>query len=381
MLTSVNPRQRADGAARAAPAGLPVVQPEPGRVAVVLNRNARHVNDRLARTIERIVGKDNVFLSRNLDEAEAISREVVQRNYGTVVSGGGDGTLMRCVNMVHRYVREANNWRIERHYRYGEPQALLANPRFAVLKLGTGNGMSSVIGCANPLDDLRRIVDFVPARSQSIPLIENDQERFFFGGCGYDSQILDDYNRLKARARNPLFKFLMQNVSGYLLALLGRTIPRVILGRAETMEARIVNQGRAFYVDPRRGDFVEELEPGAVLFEGKARVVSAGTAPFYGYGFKMFPFARMMPNMMQLRVATVNPLAVVPFGLPALWRGSYRNPKACFDFLVENVSVELDQPFPFQHSGDAQGLRDRLDLRIADDNLELVDLYRPRRLN
>ena len=95
----------------------------------------------------------------------------------------------------------------------------------------------------------------------------------------------------------------------------------------------------------------------------------------------MFPFARMMPDMMQLRIGTMGPLSVLPFKLPALWRGSYRDPDRCFDFLVENVSVEFDQPIPFQHSGDAQGLRDRLDLRVADDKLELVDLYRPRRLN
>jgi diacylglycerol kinase family enzyme len=363
------------------PAELPVLQPDPTRIAVLLNRNARHVNDRVARRLERIIGKDHVFLTNTLDEAEAFSREVVQRGYGTIVSGGGDGTLMRLVNMVHRYVKEANAWRIERYHRYGEMQGLLTNPRFAFLKLGTGNGMSHIVGSGNAPRDLKNIVDFVPGRTQVIPLIEQDDERFFFGGCGYDSQILDDYNSLKARAKNPVFKFLMQNVTGYLMALFGRTIPKIVTGRAERIEARIVNRGRAFYVDPRRGDSVEAIAPGETLFEGRVRIVSAGTTPFFGYGFKVFPFARMMPNMMHLRVGTVGPLRLVPWHLKGLWQGTYRNPEGMFDFLVEDVSVELDKPFPFQHSGDAQGLRDRLDLKIADDNLELVDLYRPRRTN
>jgi diacylglycerol kinase family enzyme len=375
MLKPVEPERRAEPR----PAELPIVQPDPGRIAVLLNRNARHVSDRVARRLANVVGKDHVFQTGTVDEAEAVSREVVQRGYGTIVSGGGDGTLMRLVNLVHRYVQEANSWRVERFHRYGETQGLLAHPRFAFLKLGTGNGVSHVVGSRNPVRDLQKIVDFVPGRTQSIPLIEQEEELFFFGGCGYDSQILDDYNSLKARARNPLFKALMQNLSGYLMAIFGRTIPRLLLGRAEKVDARIVNRGRAYYVNPRRGDYSEEVPPGETLFEGRVRVVAVGTAPYFGYGFKAFPFARMMPGMMSLRVATVGPLRLVPWHFGSLWNGTYRNADGLFDFLVEDVEVELDRPAPFQHSGDAQGLRDKLDLKIADDNLELVDMYRPRR--
>jgi diacylglycerol kinase family enzyme len=367
--------------AKRIPTELTVQQPDPGRIAVLLNRNARKVNDRVAKQLEHIVGKDHVFQTHNLEEAESFSREVVQRGYGTVVSGGGDGTLSRIANLVHRYVRDANDWRIERFHRYGETQPLLKNPRFAFLRLGTGNGMSNIVGSGKPSHDLQKIVDYVPGRTQTIPLIELDGERFFFGGCGYDSQILDDYNQLKARAKNILFKLLMQNVTGYLMAIFGRTIPRLVTGTGEKMEARVVNQGRAFYVDPRRGDYVLEVQPGATLFEGRARIVSAGTTPFFGYGFKVFPFARMMPGMMHLRIATLGPLRLVPWHIRSVWKGTYRHPTGILDFLVEKVAIELDRPFPYQHSGDAQGLRDRLDFQIAPEGLELVDLYRPRRMS
>ncbi len=379
MLTPVRPVS-ADSALGTVPAELQWQTPDPSKVAVLLNRNARRVTDRVARGLERVVGSDHVFQSRTLDEAEAFSREIVQRGYGTVVCGGGDGTLMRVVNLVQRYIDESNRWRIERYTRCGEKQALLKKPRFAFLKLGTGNGMGQVIGAGNPAVDLQHIVDYVPGRTKTIPLIEQEGERFVFGGVGYDSQILNDYNWLKARAHNPIFKAIMQNAIGYLVAILGRTVPRLVLGLAEKLEARVVNNGRAFYIDPRRGDFAEEIAPGETLFEGPARLISAGTVPFFGAGFKMFPFARLMPGMMNLRIGTVGPLRLLPV-IPKLWNGTYRKPSGLNDFIVESVSIELARPFPFQHSGDAQGLRDRLDLKIADDSLEIIDLYRPRRTN
>jgi len=358
-------------------AKMPRTKPDPGKIAVLLNRNARRVTDKVARQFERIVGSDHVFQSHTLDEAEAFAREIVQRGYGTIVCGGGDGTLMRAVNLVHRYIAEANQWRAERYKRCGQEQALIENPRFAFLKLGTGNGMRQVVGANKPHVDLQKIVDFVPGRTQTIPLIDLDGERFFFGGAGYDSQILDDYNWIKARAKNRLFKAIMQNAVGYLVALFARTVPRLV-AHGTHLEGRIVNRGRAYFVDPRRGDFVQEIPAGETLFEGNMRSVLAGTVGFFGAGFRIFPFARMMPGLMNLRIATLGPLRLVPV-IPKLWSGTYRNASGLFDFLVENVSIELEHPFPFQHSGDAQGLRDRLDLRIADDTLELIDLYRPRR--
>ncbi len=377
MLTSIRPSGIAAPRQKSF-AQLPRIKPDIRRVAVLLNRNARRVTPFLTREIEAIVGPSHVYQSDTLDEAEGCCREIVQRGYGTVVCGGGDGTLMQAVNMVQRYLGEANAWRTERFTRFGEWQALLAQPRFAALKLGTGNGMSQVVGSHHPTWDLKRIVDYAPMRTQSVPLIEMDGERFFFGGMGYDSVILDDYNWIKSRAKNRLFKALMQNVSGYLIAVFGRTIPRMLTGRVDKIEARVVNLGRAYYVDPRRGDVLQEVPAGEVLFEGDCRIIAAGTTPFFGYGFRVFPFARMSPDLMQLRIGKTGPMRLLPF-LPSLWRGTYRNPDQMFDFLVERVSVELKTPYPFQHSGDAQGMRDRLDLHLADDKLELVDLYPPRR--
>jgi diacylglycerol kinase family enzyme len=360
-------------------APLPSVSPDHSRVAVLLNRNARRVSDKLARELESIVGPGNLFYSRSLEDAESFAREIVQRGYGTVACGGGDGTLTRAVNLIQRYVNEANTWRLERYRRYGEWQTLLQSPRFALLRLGTGNGLAPVVGAGDPVADLTHIVGSVPTRHRALPMIDVGGERCFFTGLGYDSLLLNDYNWLKGHLRSRLLKPLSTGVVGYFAAALSRTLPNVAFRGAGRLEARVVTRAPAYYVDPRSGDALEELEPGTVLFEGPASMIGAGTTPYYGYGFKMYPFSQLMPGMLNLRIAHLGPMAAVAH-LRSIWKGSYRDANRIFDFLATDVDVELEQPFPFQHSGDAQGMRKNLRWHVAEDRLHLLDMHRPRRV-
>ena len=356
---------------------LPVSSPDPGRIAVLLNRNARRVTDRLAKRMERVVGSQHMYYSRSLDEAQELTREIVQRGYGTVVCGGGDGTLAQAINLVRSYVDESNAWRQQRYQRFGEVQALLEMPRFAFLKLGTGNGIQRLVGAQAPLEDLARIVDYVPGRTFELPLVESNGERFFFGGMGYDSMLLNDYTALKSATQSRLLRPFMHTMAGYVGALLTRTLPRVVRGADATrLEARITTRGKAYFMDPRRGDAALAIEPGSVLYEGKARMIAAATSPYFGYGIRMFPFSNTIPRMMQIRVTTIGPFGCLA-NLPAIWKGTYRNPKCVYDFLAEDIHIELARPFPFQHSGDAQGMRSDLSLRIAPDPLKLVDYMAP----
>jgi diacylglycerol kinase family enzyme len=357
-------------------APLPAERSDVGRVAVLLNKNARRVNDALAKDLESVVGKDNLFYSRSLDEAEAFAREIVQRGYGTVVCGGGDGTLARTVNLIQHYVAETNHWRSERYRRYGEWQSLLVTPRFGFLRLGTGNAIGRLTGAGEPMTDLARMVRDGVKATCSLPLIDLDGERCFFAGMGYDSLLLNDYNWLKARTQNPLGKRLMHSVVGYFAALMARTLPSILLRDAANLRARVTTRARAYFVDPRKGDAVSEIDAGTTLFEGPAAFIGAGTSPFYGYGMKIFPFARMMPGMMNLRVANIGPVSTLS-NLPSLWKGSYRNSESVFDFLASDVEIDLADPYPFQHSGDAQGLRKSVRMRIAEEPLDLVDLHHP----
>ena len=101
-------------------AELPTVQPDERKIAVLLNRNAKQVSDAIVKRVERIVGRDHVYYSRSLEEGEAFAREIVQKGYGTIVSGGGDGTLSQTINMIHRYIKESNQWRVQRFERFGD---------------------------------------------------------------------------------------------------------------------------------------------------------------------------------------------------------------------------------------------------------------------
>lgn len=353
---------------------LPANELDPARVAVLLNRNARRVSDRLARQMERIVGRENLYYSHSLEEAEAFCREIVQRGYGTVVCGGGDGTLVRAFNLVHRYVEESNTWRLERYRRFGEVQSRLVLPRFAFLNLGTGNGLRNVVGAKSPLHDLRTIVEDVPLSTRSVPLISGQGDHFTFGGMGYDSLLLNDYNWLREHVRGRIARPVVQTVAGYFAALFTRTLPRALRER-DMLRARVVTQSDGYYVDPRRGDAAVLVPAGSVLHEGPVAMVGMGTTPFFGYGLKIFPFASMMPGMMQLRITNNGPLATLAH-LPSVWRGTYRNRATVFDYLVKDVSIELDRRFPFQHSGDDQGPTSNVQLAVADESLTLVDLYK-----
>ncbi len=365
--------------ARLGVAPLPAVSPDHSRVAVLLNRNARRVSDKLARKMEEIVGAGNLFYSRSLEEAEAFTREIVQRGYGTVACGGGDGTLARAINLVQRYVHEANAWRVERYRRYGEWQTLLTAPRFAFLRLGTGNALGPIVGAGHPLEDLSHIVSQPIARNHTLPMIDVGGERCFFAGLGYDSLILNDYNWLRNRTKNPLARPFMHSVLGYAAAIAARTLPNVLFRGASHLSAHVVTRAPAYYIDPRRGDALEEVAPGTTLYEGPAVMVGAGTTPYYGFGLKVYPFAGMMPGMMNLRIAHVGPFKALSH-IAAIWKGAYRDADGIYDFFASDVEIELEQPFPFQHSGDAQGMRKSLRWTVAEDKLDLLDLHRPRRV-
>ena len=47
------------------------------------------------------------------------------------------------------------------------------------------------------------------------------------------------------------------------------------------------------------------IKKGAVLFEGPAKVVAASTIPYYGFGFRFFPYAEDREDRMHLRISNI----------------------------------------------------------------------------
>src|SRR3954454_20965640 len=85
----------------AAPASKPTAA---GRVAVVVNGNAKSVTTEVIETLDQILDSGDLFVSRRVEESEGIARTLVDRGYSTILTGGGDGTFTVVVTAV---VKEA----------------------------------------------------------------------------------------------------------------------------------------------------------------------------------------------------------------------------------------------------------------------------------
>jgi diacylglycerol kinase family enzyme len=332
------------------------------RIAVVVNGNARSVNDEVIATLDQILLGGDLFVSRRLRDAREIARTLVSRGYGTVLTGGGDGTFSV---MVTEVVREAR--------RQNKPL-----PRFGLLQLGTGNALAWVVGASKAKGrglaaDIQRLR--VDAGSRAIRLIEVEDFITPFCGFGADALVLRDYADVKTLlSRTPLKRYAAGPLS-YGIAAATRSLPSLVLRKMP--HCRVTNEGGdAYRVGPNGKIVGPPIRNGEVIYEGPMRITAMSTIPYYGFGFRVFPFAEDRDDRMHLRIAT---LGVVPFvkNLHALWRGSYENAEFIFDYLVESVLVEMDPPTPFQIGGDSRGERSCVRAGLSPQAIRLVDFYAP----
>ena len=332
------------------------------RIAVVVNGNAKNATADVISTLDQILSGGDLFVSRKLSDARHIAKTLVARGYGTVLTGGGDGTF---TVMVTEVVHEAR--------RYGKPL-----PRFGLLKLGTGNSLAWVVG-AQGADkhelqaDIRRLIE--DAGSRSMRLIEVEGFIAPFCGLGADALVLADYGKVKgALSKTPLARIAPGPLS-YILATTTRSIPRFF--GLKMPHCRVRNDGaEAFRLGPKGSVIGPPVPTGQTLYEGPMRICALSTIPYYGYGFRMFPYAEERPDRMHLRGATMTPLEFVRH-FNEMWRGDYDNPSTLFDYLVESLSIELDPPTDFQIGGDPRGKRAKLEISLSPTPIQLVDFYAP----
>merc|ERR1719506_852928 len=95
----------------------------------MLSLNARGVNGATVRAAREALGEAHVFATASLDEAEVAARVIVDRGYGVVLAGGGDGTLASTVAFLRAAAGD-----------------LAAVPAIAALPLGTGNAVARYVG-------------------------------------------------------------------------------------------------------------------------------------------------------------------------------------------------------------------------------------------
>lgn len=333
-----------------------------GRVAVVVNGNAKRVDREVISTLDRILSGGDLFVSRSIDDAADIARTLVDRGYHTVLTGGGDGTF---TVMVTEVIREAR--------RQARPA-----PRFGLLKLGTGNALAWVVGAGSAggvAADVRRLHD--DTGSRPLRLVEVDDTFAPFAGLGVDAEVLQDYAAVKGRLLRTPLASVAPGALSYAVAAVTRSIPSYLFRRMPHL--RVVNTGGPAHRIGARGALVgRAILPGEVIYEGRARVATCSTIPYFGFGFRFFPFAEERADRMHLRISTITSADFVRH-FPAIWRGEFDDPGVLFDYLVESVKITADPPTPFQIGGDAQGARGEVALRLSPEPIRLVDFYAPPR--
>ncbi len=349
-------------------------RPSP-KVAVLLNANARSVSDRVVRSISEVLPREDLYLSRSIEEARQIAAEVTRRGYDTVLTGGGDGTFVGYFNAL-REVRGFTSTR-----RDGSAQPALAPsplPRMGVLRLGTGNALAGYTGAsplrrAGVLEDIVRVRSGQVGETRRLDLVETEGIAAPFAGVGLDALILNNYIRWKKLLGHGPLRLLGEGNLGYGLSIALLSLPESIL--RSLPEVEVVNTGApAIPVDVDGRPTGPAIPTGAVLYRGPMRIASVGTVPNFGYGFKIFPAAGSMAGRMQLRVTAASVFETL-WNLPAIWRGYYRSP-SIHDFMVTAVTIRGEREMPFQVGGDAMGWRREVHLSVADEPAEVLDFRR-----
>ncbi|HZZ83034.1 MAG TPA: diacylglycerol kinase family protein [Anaeromyxobacteraceae bacterium] len=327
-------------------------------LAVLLNANAKQVNGRVRQELADVVPHEHLFFSKDPDDARAIADTVIRRGYGTVFTGGGDGTFVSWVNHI-----------LDRSERRSAP-----TPRFGVLALGTGNAVAEVVGARadTHVADLRRFMGGEVPFVRPIGLLTCNGRRTPFAGVGLDAAVINDYNWWKERVQGTRMACLGLGPSGYGLAVAMRTVPRYLAERRPAY-CEIVNEGRAAWqLDAHGAPVGQSIRKGELLYAGPCMMAAASTVPYYGLKLKAFPFADQRPGMMQVRVATEVSVPSVLMNLRQIWDGSFSHP-GLLDFHAESVSLRFERPVPLQVGGDAEGWRDEVRFAMASRSIDLVD--------
>jgi hypothetical protein len=272
------------------------------------------------------------------------------------VSAGGDGTAVVLLNALR------------------EGSAAAPGPALGLLPLGTGNGWANVTGAPAWRKGVARL-GVLAERGGPLPLRRFDLVEVGglvapFAGTGWDAEIIDDFHAQKTgfgllpdRSRN--------GVAGYLQGLFTRTIPRHLT--EPQVDVEIVNTGAdALTVDDRgRPVPVPHGGHGAVLYRGPTSVCGVATTAEWGFGFRAFPFAGLVPRRFCLRIYAGRALEATA-RMRQLWTGSHPLAKM-HTWLLTRCKATFSRAVPFQVGGDRMGTRSEIEYAVASDQVDVLD--------
>jgi diacylglycerol kinase family enzyme len=347
---------------------IPPAEPSPeSPVAIVLNANARQVTPKAIRSLSHVVSEEDLFISHSPMQMRRIARTLLDRRYPVVFCGGGDGTFVAVVNEVFQQLEQNGS----------KTATARRPPRFGILKLGTGNGLASLVR-ASPARGDQMVEDVLRAKAGEAPgvrrldLLLVEGKRTPFAGLGVDGKLLNDYVWVRSHLAKGVLKGLLSGTGGYVSAVALKTLPHY-LTHSTAVECEVVNglASEAYRLAPDGSSVGEPIAPGEPIYRGRLMMAAASTIPFYGFGLKIFPFAGRRRGMMHLRVGSVSPPAILA-NLTALWNGRWF-PKGIHDFYAQEVAIKFEEPMPLQVGGDAEGYRNEISFGVARGQVELLD--------
>ena len=321
--------------------------------AVMLNANARQMNDEVVERVSRMVTPENLYVSQSPADALAITEDISARNIPTVFTGGGDGTFAQFVN----------DWK---------SVGSTALPHIGVLGLGTGNAVAGMVSSGNYEVDLNSYLNTAHRDVAPLQLVQVDDAHVPFGGLGLDAELLSDYHASKRRdGAGAVLSGMASRRGQYMTALFTKTLPRRMTSSNARIRTniRIINEGPVAYA-LHGGEPVKAYGQGEVLDEGPATSTIFGTAAYYGYGLSALPYATQRPGFFQLRTMTMGVWKTLA-NLSSIRNGSYKGGDV-LDWHVSSVRLEMEHAVPFQHAGDVQEKRSEVTLSMSPQTVELL---------
>ena len=127
------------------------------RSAFILNANAKSVTDRVVAQLVRLIPSGDLFYSKSMQDSEHYCQTILERGYGFVFSGGGDGTAVNAINTLTRISKRQRDIQL---------------PKIGILRLGTGNAMAQVVSAQKPFWDVSHIVQGGAIGQRQLQLVE-----------------------------------------------------------------------------------------------------------------------------------------------------------------------------------------------------------------
>lgn len=209
-----------------------------------------------------------------------------------LVVAGGDGSLSDIINAIDTRERP-----------------------IAYIPLGSGNAMGHALSLRGSVADAATRIK--EGRIHDFDLIQCDERRSaYMVSIGVEGAVIQRRNEYKARGTSGFKAYLLAFLVAYLKDFKG-------------VKARIAVNGQSFEV--------RSLLSTMIMKE-----------PYYGYGLKVMPGARLDDGQLHVRLLHKGILSSLAGGITSLTVGN----RAGFYQTAEQVSVVLEAPLPMQADGD-----------------------------